>query len=55
MLKEETAGLRHASCSESREEVFSHRRSISIMEWITPDFEEIPLNCEINSYASAEL
>jgi coenzyme PQQ precursor peptide PqqA len=26
-----------------------------IMEWTTPAFEEICLNCEINSYASAKL
>jgi len=25
------------------------------MEWTTPQFEEISLNCEINSYAMAEL
>jgi len=25
------------------------------MEWITPEFEEIALNCEINSYACASL
>jgi len=25
------------------------------MEWTTPQFEEISLNCEINSYASAHL
>jgi len=25
------------------------------MEWTTPEFEEINLNCEINSYASAQL
>jgi len=25
------------------------------MEWTTPQFEEIALNCEINSYASAKL
>jgi len=25
------------------------------MEWTTPQFEEIALNCEINSYASATL
>ncbi len=25
------------------------------MGWITPDFEEISLNCEISSYASAEI
>jgi len=26
-----------------------------IMEWTAPQFEEITLNCEINSYASATL
>jgi coenzyme PQQ precursor peptide PqqA len=26
-----------------------------IMEWTTPAFEEVCLNCEINSYASAKL
>jgi len=25
------------------------------MEWTTPLFEEISLNCEINSYASAKM
>jgi len=25
------------------------------MEWTTPEFEEVCLNCEINSYANAEL
>ncbi|MBZ5688903.1 MAG: pyrroloquinoline quinone precursor peptide PqqA [Acidobacteriia bacterium] len=25
------------------------------MEWTTPAFEEVCLNCEINSYASAKL
>jgi len=25
------------------------------MHWTTPKFEEIALNCEINSYASAAL
>jgi len=25
------------------------------MEWTTPSFEEVSLNCEISSYASAEL
>jgi len=25
------------------------------MEWTTPKFEEISLNCEINSYASAQM
>jgi hypothetical protein len=31
------------------------KRRKSTMEWITPDFQEITLNCEINSYARAEL
>jgi coenzyme PQQ precursor peptide PqqA len=26
-----------------------------IMEWTTPSFEEVSLNCEVSSYASAEL
>ncbi len=26
-----------------------------IMEWTAPVFEEVCLNCEINSYASAKL
>jgi len=26
-----------------------------MMEWTTPQFEEIKLNCEINSYASAQM
>jgi len=30
-------------------------RRITSMEWTTPRFEEIALNCEINSYASAQL
>jgi coenzyme PQQ precursor peptide PqqA len=25
------------------------------MEWTTPQFDEVSLNCEINSYASAEM
>ena len=25
------------------------------MEWTAPEFEEVALNCEINSYASAAL
>jgi coenzyme PQQ precursor peptide PqqA len=33
--------------------LFSKRTKI--MEWTAPKFEEIALNCEINSYASAAL
>jgi len=25
------------------------------MEWVTPQHEEVDLNCEISSYANAEL
>lgn len=28
---------------------------VKVMEWTTPQFEEIALNCEINSYASAAM
>jgi coenzyme PQQ precursor peptide PqqA len=28
---------------------------VEIMEWTAPTFEEVALNCEINSYASAAL
>jgi hypothetical protein len=28
---------------------------VRIMEWTSPQFEEIALNCEINSYASAAM
>jgi coenzyme PQQ precursor peptide PqqA len=28
---------------------------VFIMQWTAPAFEEICLNCEINSYASAQL
>jgi coenzyme PQQ precursor peptide PqqA len=31
------------------------RPSGGFMEWTTPAFEEVCLNCEINSYASAKL
>ena len=30
-------------------------RSFEPMEWTTPQFEEVCLNCEINTYASASL
>jgi coenzyme PQQ precursor peptide PqqA len=32
-----------------------HRLLGEIMEWTAPAFEEVCLNCEINSYASAKL
>jgi len=27
----------------------------TVMQWTTPTFEEISLNCEINSYGSAQM
>jgi len=30
-------------------------QGVSPMEWTTPQHEEIDLNCEISSYANAEL
>jgi hypothetical protein len=30
-------------------------KGVQIMEWVTPQHEEIDLNCEISSYANAEL
>ncbi len=41
--------------------LFSHRtrqlhsQGALLMEWTTPQHEEIELNCEISSYANAEL
>jgi len=43
--------LNHGKDAQSRP--FSERRKI--MEWTAPKFEEVTLNCEINSYASAAL
>jgi hypothetical protein len=34
---------------------FDHTQGVSTMEWTTPKHEEIDLNCEISSYANAEL
>jgi len=31
------------------------RNRRSRMEWTTPSFEEVSLNCEVSSYANAEL
>jgi coenzyme PQQ precursor peptide PqqA len=33
----------------------STTEEITTMEWTSPKFEEICLNCEINCYANAEL
>jgi hypothetical protein len=37
--------------------VFVHLtpKGASTMEWVTPQHEEINLNCEVSSYANAEL
>jgi hypothetical protein len=37
------------------EEVILPRKESHPMEWTTPQHEEIDLNCEISSYANAEL
>jgi len=33
----------------------NRKEPMELMEWTGPTFEEISLNCEINSYASATL
>ena len=33
----------------------SRFQGAATMEWVTPQHEEIDLNCEISSYANAEL
>lgn len=33
----------------------SDSQGASTMEWVTPQHEEIDLNCEVSSYANAEL
>jgi hypothetical protein len=35
--------------------VFQIRQGASTMEWVAPQHEEINLNCEVSSYANAEL
>lgn len=30
-------------------------KGVGTMEWVTPQHEEVNLNCEISSYANAEL
>jgi hypothetical protein len=35
--------------------VDSKAKGAIIMEWVTPKHEEIDLNCEVSSYANAEL
>ena len=41
--------------TEPKRKQFIQRTEERTMEWTSPKFEEICLNCEINSYASAEL
>ncbi len=35
--------------------MFQIRQGASTMEWVAPQHEEINLNCEVSSYANAEL
>jgi hypothetical protein len=34
---------------------FDALQGVLVMEWMTPQHEEIDLNCEISSYANAEI
>jgi hypothetical protein len=34
---------------------FEMNQGAIAMEWVTPQHEEIDLNCEVSSYANAEL
>jgi coenzyme PQQ precursor peptide PqqA len=52
VVKEEVIGASFCSCLQ-KPNSFLHLEEI--MKWEAPDFEEINLCCEINSYASAEL
>lgn len=33
----------------------AHNQLEAIMDWVTPEVEVVELNCEISSYANAEL
>jgi len=35
--------------------VYLTPKGASTMEWVTPQHEEVDLNCEVSSYANAEL
>jgi len=39
----------------SKAVAFQIRQGASTMEWVAPQHEEINLNCEVSSYANAEL
>jgi coenzyme PQQ precursor peptide PqqA len=39
----------------SHEVLWAIDSGVFIMQWTAPAFEEVCLNCEINSYASAKL
>jgi hypothetical protein len=36
-------------------QIVQNRKEVNLMEWTLPKFEEVLLNCEINSYVSAQL
>ena len=42
-------------CYSSRVVMDLTPKGASAMEWVTPQHEEIDLNCEVSSYANAEL
>jgi len=43
------------SCYASLVLIFQTPKGALFMEWTTPQHEEIDLNCEVSSYANAEL
>src|SRR5256885_15123113 len=53
LLKILLSSLRNLSCYASFG--FDFAQGALLMEWVTPQHEEIDLNCEISSYANAEL
>jgi coenzyme PQQ precursor peptide PqqA len=32
--------------------IYSARKGVSVVEWVTPDFEEYELSCEVTAYAA---
>jgi coenzyme PQQ precursor peptide PqqA len=44
-----------AASPQTKTDVMNCFRKGKTMEWTAPKFEEVALNCEINSYASAAL
>jgi hypothetical protein len=47
--------LKFNSCYSLSVLVYLTPKGAPTMEWVTPQHEEIDLNCEVSSYANAEL